>query len=171
MKYKDILSDICGLVVLPIIAAVPLLLCGVTKYNYTGILNLPGVRPWAVGLGLFYGLMIFLLLEDLHHAKTNVAYIVLWVLGILTPYTKGSVVGQFHLLFGTVGTIVLQLCLLPLWHMDKTITRMYACTCLLAIMIVITFCAVTGLAEIAYAVPLPILLTLLKIKKDRRTGQ
>ena len=151
----------CGMFVLPLIAAVPLLLFGITKYNYTGILNITGLRPYAIAGGLFYGLILFLLLQKIHPAKVNKRFLFFWFLGIITPYAKGSLLGQCHLLFALVGTIILQFCIYPLWYKNHTITQCYFASCFLTFLIIITSNAITGPAELAYAVPLPILLSLL----------
>lgn len=161
LQLKKAAAAACGYFVFPCIAALPLLYMDPLKYNYTGILNLPGARPAAAAGALAYGMYLTWLLEKLHPCRRNLLFAALWAAGVLIPYAPGSAAGQLHLLAGTAGFAVLQTALFPLWYRSRACTQFYMAACMLAGLLIMTFSSVTGWAEIAYATPLPALLTYL----------
>lgn len=159
LQLKKAAAAAGGYAVFPCIAALPLLYMDPLKYNYTGLLNLPSVRPAAIAGALSYGFFLSWLLQRLHPCRRNILFTVLWTAGVLIPYAPGSSAGQFHLLACMAGFAVLQTALLPLWYRNRLCTQLYIATCILAGLLIMTFSSVTGWAEIAYAAPLPALLT------------
>lgn len=160
LQLKKAAVFLFGCILFPLTITISLLVMDPLQYNFTGILNIPALRLYAILFALLYGAFLFFLLR--HTAKTNAAYLYLffWIVGVLTPYAKDTTAGQFHLLFALAGFVFLQISLIPLILKDQSFSRPYFAMCFLAMLVTMTFSSITGYSEIIYGAGLSILLTL-----------
>ena len=85
-----------GCILFPTVITISLLVMDPLKYNFTGILNTPSLRIPAILFALLYGLFLFYLILSSSKTKSAYLYMLFWIAGVLTPYAKGSIAGQFH---------------------------------------------------------------------------
>lgn len=151
-----------GCILFPFTITIVLLLADPLQYNFTGILNLPRLRPFAILFSLLYGIFIFCLIRQ---TKTAKLYLLFWIAGVLTPYAKSTTAGQFHLLFAMAGFFFLQVSLIPLLFQKQNFAKYYFAMCFLAMLVTMTFSSITGYTEIIYGAGLSILLSLAYLHK------
>lgn len=154
---------ILGCIFFPLCITITLLVMDPLRYNFTGILNIPSLRPFAIIFALLYGTFIFLLLPQSN--KASYLYLFFWIAGVLTPYAKGSLAGQFHLFFALTGFTFLQVAMVSLLVKKQTFAKLYFAMCFLASLLTMTFSSITGYTEIIYGAGLSILLTLAYMHK------
>ena len=153
-----------GCILFPTVITISLLVMDPLKYNFTGILNIPSLRIPAILFALLYGLFLFYLILSSSKTKSAYLYMLFWIAGVLTPYAKGSIAGQFHLLFALLGFFFLQVSLIPVLLKDISFARNYFAMCFLAVLLTLTFSSITGYTEIVYGAGLSILLSLTCLK-------
>jgi hypothetical protein len=168
IQLEKKVSPWLALVVWPLLFILVLCSEGLWKYNFTGLLT---DSPHHVLYRIAFACILAWLVRTLyrlsfaHARKVLFAFAFTAILALFTPYLHGQdFITNLHLAFSFAAFLFFNGCFLSLLQYRRNLLLFYFCLLLTCILLVITAGAVTGIAELIYAVCTSILLGILLIQ-------
>ena len=158
----------CGFILFPLLLILVMFQAGITEYNFTGLLNLPGTGIYIKGMSvIILGWMLhtlwILAIQKLQKPLSLCIWMILFTIGamgaIVTPYIDGSFCATLHLFFSYSAAVLFNIMLYILYPTDSKIRTLYLAGMFFCALLCVAAGKVTGLAELIYACMVSILLS------------